>query len=98
MAFLVHFAVGRVRTPVDSDLAQKIETDINAALELSPHSVQVRPKPGRLRASLNVRAILRQHEQLRFRDVQMPDQKFALGAQQTDREGSRTVARMCFVA
>src|SRR5262249_52601307 len=76
----------------------KFETDINAALELSPHRVQVRPKPGYLRASLNVWATLRQHKQLCFRDVQMPDQEFALGAQQSDCEGSRTVGRMCFVA
>ena len=59
MAFLVHFAVGRMRAPVDSDLPQKIETGTNAARELAPHRVQVRPKPGHLRASLHVRATLR---------------------------------------
>ena len=50
-----------------------------------------------LRASLNVRATLRQHHQLRFRDVQVPDQEFTLGAQQADREGRRAAARMCLL-
>src|SRR5215831_8417335 len=89
LAFLVDFAVGRMRAPADSDLAQKLETDLNAAVTLPACRVQVRPKPGDLRPGLNIRAILRQHQQLRFRTVQMPDEKFALGAQQSDREGSR---------
>ena len=97
MAFLVHCAIGRVRAPVDSDLAQKLETDIDAAFELSPYRIQVYLKPRHLCAGLNVRAALRQNHQLCFRVVQMSDQKFALGTKQRDREGSWAVGRMCSV-
>ncbi len=55
MAFLVYFTVGRVRAPVDSDLAQELETDIYAPFGLRPHRVQISPKLGHLSTGRNVR-------------------------------------------
>src|SRR5262249_37284250 len=83
-----------VRGPVDPDLAQKGETDLNGALEMTPGGVELRSKSGDIGARLNVRTALREDQQLRLRDVQMPDQEFALGVKRCDRERGPAAARM----